>query len=71
MSPPSSGSKNKPSKKPAALQGVIFQKMDLFITTAVRTSNHTAEKIFMILYDKEEVLGRTNCLLSPITLITV
>jgi hypothetical protein len=38
MSPPSTGSKNKPSKKPELKAGGK-QKTELFITTAVRTSN--------------------------------
>jgi hypothetical protein len=47
ISPPSSGYKNKLNKKPAStlsgLHGVIFQKMVLFKTIAVRTSKPTKE----------------------------
>jgi hypothetical protein len=47
ISPLSSGRKNKLRKKPASMQvasrlhGVISQKLILFITTAVKTSNPT------------------------------
>jgi hypothetical protein len=32
------------------LHGVIFQKIELFITTAVRTSNHTRSTLDCLLY---------------------
>jgi hypothetical protein len=44
MLPPSSGWKNKPTRNQREVisnHGVIFQKAELFITTAVRTSNPT------------------------------
>jgi hypothetical protein len=43
------------------LQDAIFQKIELFLTTGVRTSNPTKQKIPVLYPDNDEALGLLVC----------
>jgi hypothetical protein len=89
ISPPSSESKNKPSKKPVwkqaasrryvppkrrlvfnGLHGVIFRKMALFITTAVRTSNLTSFVLHLFSVASLKMFSVCHCSSSQRTALT-